>query len=122
ALSWPKLVLAPFLNGGRVRIISPLGASILITSAPRSASKRVQCGPAIVVVKSSTRRPDKAPFIPFSSQAGVSWQGSGAGQKCQDVSVNRADMRLAFAWVRCQESRDISREGQSWRFVTYRPE
>src|SRR6266576_3865631 len=60
ALSWPKLVLARLRNGGRVRIMSPSGASILITSAPRSASIRPQWGPAIVVVKSSTRRPTNA--------------------------------------------------------------
>src|SRR6516165_3887789 len=48
--------------------MSPSGASILITSAPRSVNRRVQCGPAIVVVKSSTRRPDRAPFIPFFSE------------------------------------------------------
>ena len=29
------------------------GGSILTTSAPRSASRRVQCGPAMVVVKST---------------------------------------------------------------------
>ena len=63
ALSCPKLVLAPLRSGGRVRIMSPSGASILITSAPRSARSRVQCGPAIVVVKSSTRRRSKAPVI-----------------------------------------------------------
>src|SRR5262245_43199684 len=46
--------------------MSPSGASILITSAPRSASKRVQCGPAIVVVKSRTRSPENALSISFS--------------------------------------------------------
>src|SRR5271170_894899 len=65
AFNWPKLVLAPSRNGGRVRIMSPSGASILITSAPRSASIRPQCGPAIVVVKSATRRPAKALVIGF---------------------------------------------------------
>ncbi len=67
AFNWPKLVLAPSRNGGRVRIMSPSGASILITSAPRSASIRPQCGPAIVVVKSSTRSPSNALFITASS-------------------------------------------------------
>jgi hypothetical protein len=43
-------VLAPLCSGGRVRIMSPSGDSILITSAPRSANRRVQCGPG---------RPDK---------------------------------------------------------------
>src|ERR1700687_3409171 len=36
---------------------SPSGGSILITSAPRSASRRVQYGPDTIVVKSSTRTP-----------------------------------------------------------------
>src|ERR1700735_3964026 len=36
---------------------SPSGGSTLITSAPRSASSRVQYGPDTVVVKSSTRTP-----------------------------------------------------------------
>src|SRR2546428_5335016 len=62
-LSWPKEVLAPLRMGGRDRIMSPSGASSLITSAPRSANRRVQCGPAIVVVKSTTRRRSKALFV-----------------------------------------------------------
>src|SRR5271163_1248917 len=67
ALSCPKLVLAPLRSGGRVRIMSPSGASSLITSAPRSARRRVQCGPAIVVVKSTTRSRSKALVIAISS-------------------------------------------------------
>src|SRR5262249_26498720 len=107
ALSWPKLVLAPFRIGGRVRIMSPAGASILITSAPRSANRRVQCGPAIVVVKSSTRRPDKAPFIPFSPEPGVRRRDRGGGGNVKTSKQTAADMRLAFAGVRWQESRRI---------------
>ena len=42
ALSCPKEVEAPSRSGGRVRIMSPSAASILITSAPRSAIMRVQ--------------------------------------------------------------------------------
>src|SRR5271170_1849553 len=38
---------------------SPSGGSILITSAPRSASSRVQYGPDTIVVKSSTRTPPR---------------------------------------------------------------
>src|SRR5215471_11484193 len=82
ALSWPKLVLAPSRSGGRVRIMSPAGDSILITSAPRSARRRVQCGPAIVVVKSSTRRPPKALVIRSLPIRRV-LAGSGLGRKCQ---------------------------------------
>ena len=43
--------------------MSPSGDSIFTTSAPRSASRRVQCGPAIVVVKSTTRMPASASFF-----------------------------------------------------------
>jgi starch synthase len=56
-LSWPNAVLQLFRSGRRVRMVSPSAVSILMTSGPVSASIRVQCGPAIVVEKSSTRRP-----------------------------------------------------------------
>src|SRR5438874_12885336 len=63
-LSSPNELLAPLRSGGRDRIMSPpSGASSLITSAPTSANSRVQCGPAIVVVKSTTRTPFKGLFI-----------------------------------------------------------
>src|SRR3954471_15539665 len=55
ALSWPNIVPAPLRCTGRLRIRSPSGDSTLITSAPMSASRRAQCGPAMVVEKSSTR-------------------------------------------------------------------
>src|SRR5215472_11025603 len=42
---------------------SPSGGSILITSAPRSASIRVQYGPETMVVKSSTRTPPRASSV-----------------------------------------------------------
>ena len=38
----------------------PRGFSILITSAPRSASSMVQNGPAIIWVRSNTRIPSSA--------------------------------------------------------------
>src|SRR5712672_65027 len=57
ALSWPNMVPAPSRCTGRLRIRSPSGDSTLTTSAPMSASSRLQCGPAMVVEKSSTRRP-----------------------------------------------------------------
>src|ERR1700736_743952 len=56
ALSCPNMVEAPSRMTGRERIRSPSGDSTLITSAPMSASSREQCGPAIVVEKSSTLR------------------------------------------------------------------
>src|SRR5215467_8481325 len=50
---------------------SPSGGSILITSAPRSASIRVQYGPETMVVKSRTRTPPRIslviPDLPRSS-------------------------------------------------------
>src|SRR5476651_2583408 len=57
ALSWPNIVEAPSRNTGRERIRSPSGDSSLITSAPMSASRREQWGPAMVVEKSMTLRP-----------------------------------------------------------------
>src|SRR3954453_15056534 len=62
-LSCPNEVLAPLRSGGRARIMSPSGGSILMISAPISDRSRVQCGPAIVVVKSITRRRSKAFLI-----------------------------------------------------------
>src|SRR5258708_17534793 len=57
ALSWPNIVPAPSRCTGRLRMRSPSGDSTLITSAPMSASRRLQCGPAMVVEKSRTRTP-----------------------------------------------------------------
>src|SRR4029079_2377133 len=59
ALSWPNIVPAPSRCTGRLRIRSPSGDSTLITSAPMSASNREQCGPAMVVEKSSTRTSER---------------------------------------------------------------
>jgi hypothetical protein len=50
----------PSRNGGLVRIVSPLSVSILMTSAPMSASIREQWRLAMVVEKSRTRRSAKA--------------------------------------------------------------
>src|SRR5579862_6145415 len=57
ALSWPNMVPWPLRCTGRLRMRSPSGDSTLITSAPMSASRRAQCGPAMVVEKSRTRTP-----------------------------------------------------------------
>src|SRR5258708_1547288 len=45
--------------------MSPSDDSSLITSAPISARRRVQCGPAIVVVKSTTRSPSRVLVIRY---------------------------------------------------------
>src|SRR3984957_17904846 len=60
-LSWPKKRLDPDLRGRSLRMWSPSGDSTLMTVAPRSAIIRVQCGPAIIVEKSSTVRPSSGP-------------------------------------------------------------
>src|SRR5580692_8512700 len=60
-LSCPKKRLDPDLRGRSLRMWSPSGDSTLITLAPRSAIIRVQYGPAIMVVKSSTVRPSSGP-------------------------------------------------------------
>jgi len=58
-----KLGLSVPTAPGIVRVESPFGGSILITSAPRSASSIVQNGPAITWVRSTTRRPASAPLL-----------------------------------------------------------
>src|SRR6218665_2390980 len=45
------------------RIMSPSGPSILITSAPRSASTWVAKGPRTTEVRSSTRMPSSGPLL-----------------------------------------------------------
>src|SRR5690242_545131 len=53
---------SPLKYGGAMRRESspPRGFSILITSAPRSASNIAQNGPAMICVKSNTRIPSRA--------------------------------------------------------------
>src|SRR5438874_3513942 len=55
-----KLGLSRPTAPGITRVESPAGGSILITSAPRSASTIAQYGPAITCVTSSTRRRSSA--------------------------------------------------------------
>ncbi len=69
ALQWMKIGLIDAgsaqdspLKGGSKRMPSPIsGGSTLITSAPMSASKRVQYPPATARVKSSTLTPRSTP-------------------------------------------------------------
>ena len=51
------------------RMMSPAGASILITSAPWSASIMVATGPETMVVRSSTRMPSSGPGMAQTSGA-----------------------------------------------------
>src|SRR5205814_6693542 len=54
-----KYVVSPEMNGGQLRVSSPLpGSSILITSAPMSARIMEQNGPARTRVRSRTRMPE----------------------------------------------------------------
>src|SRR5215470_5740601 len=63
-LSAAKATLCPSTCGECVRIISPPGGSILITSAPASASINVASGPGSSEVKSSTTMPASGCMIP----------------------------------------------------------
>src|SRR5262249_27118371 len=60
-----KLGLSIPTAPGICRVESPAGGSILITSAPKSASSIAQNGPAITCVTSRTRRPSSAPRVRF---------------------------------------------------------
>src|SRR5215468_11289794 len=54
---------SPAMKGGAPRIESPCGASILMTSAPRSPSCMPQNGPDRWVVRSRTTNPSSAAAI-----------------------------------------------------------
>src|SRR6476660_925747 len=55
---------SPILGGTMSRVSSPAGIfSILMTSAPMSASISVQVGPAMTCVRSTTFNPDKGPIV-----------------------------------------------------------
>src|SRR5882724_10637452 len=59
---------------------SPSGGSILITSAPTSASNRAQYGPASMIEKSSTRTPSSGAVLVCVSciRLLLSWQSKPA--------------------------------------------
>src|SRR5262249_19657335 len=59
-LSATKLTLSPSVSGGIARPMSPCGGSILITSAPMSASSVPASGPAMKLARSITRIPPSA--------------------------------------------------------------
>ena len=65
-----KYVDSPLTRGREKRVRSPAGGSTLITSAPRSESMRVQCGPARTRERSSTRIPDSGPVTPQTGGVG----------------------------------------------------
>src|SRR5437867_5828683 len=60
-----KLGLSAPTAPGICRVESPAGGSILMASAPRSASSIAQNGPAITCVTSSTRNPSSLAIEPF---------------------------------------------------------
>src|SRR5215207_6766716 len=93
ALSWPNMVPAPLRCTGRLRISSPSGASTLITSAPMSASRRVQCGPAMVVEKSSTRTPCSG--LLFASVISITRRSS--ANEDEDNAADHQDAAQPFA-------------------------
>src|SRR5260370_31927317 len=105
ALSWPNIVPVPSRWTGRLLIKSPSGASTLITSAPMSAIRRAQCGPAMVVEKSRT-------LTPLSGRALVSVMGS-PGNEDQDDDAYHQDAADPFAGRRPLVQDDVgSDEGE----------
>src|ERR1700745_3141411 len=99
--------------------MSPSGASILITPAPRSAKRRVQCGPAIVVVKSSTRTPSKAPVIIGLLVAQPIAEGP--GQRGGNVKPRATQgAGLILPGFDAKSAAGILAGGATWRFGTYR--
>src|SRR5437763_4955213 len=80
-----KLGLSAPTAPGIWRVESPAGGSILITSAPRSASSIAQKGPAITCVASSTRRPSSAFMKPFVLDGGI------LVHRAHDVRRRRSD-------------------------------
>src|SRR5690348_6692111 len=91
ALSWPNMVPAPSRCTGRLRIRSPSGDSTLITSAPMSAIRRPQCGPAMVVEKSRTRTPVRG--------RGIAWSvmGGSPGNEDEDDAAHHEKAAEPFA-------------------------
>jgi hypothetical protein len=73
-LSAVKLTLSPLRMGGVARPMSPCGGSILITSAPMSASSVPQRGPAMKFASSMTRIP--ASGFAISSPINGSFRGA----------------------------------------------
>src|SRR5215813_8425904 len=68
-LSATKLTLSPLTSGGIARPMSPLGGSILTTSAPMSASRVPASGPAMKLASSITRIPASGfGIVQFSSR------------------------------------------------------
>src|SRR5437763_9912436 len=80
-----KLGLSAPTAPGIWRVESPAGGSILITSAPRSASSIAQKGPAITCVTSSTRSPSSAFMKPFVLDGGI------LVHRAHDVRRRRSD-------------------------------
>src|SRR5262249_6835717 len=91
---------APTARGIR-RVESPDGGSILITSAPRSASSIAQNGPAITCVTSSTRRPSSAFMQPlYSTEGSLSTAHTlfAADGPLATLTFNRPESRNAMTW------------------------
>src|SRR4029453_17193083 len=86
-----KYVDSPSMKGGQLRVSSPLpGSSILMTSAPMSASVIAQKGPARTRVRSRTRRPDRGCGAPrravgFLVGTSLSFQDTLGEAACEPV-------------------------------------
>src|SRR6266566_4847817 len=67
---------------------SPSGGSILMTSAPTSASSRAQYGPASMIEKSSTRMPSSGAVLVSGSSIPLLLSGQSKPALCDEAALN----------------------------------
>src|SRR5947207_13491519 len=102
-----KYVVSPEMNGGQLRVSSPLpGSSILITSAPMSARIMEQNGPARTRVRSRTRMPESG----LMSRTGPSFQralGEAARDRVYPVARSPRAPPEDARTIQCTQVREI---------------
>src|SRR5256885_14557678 len=78
----------------RRRVLSPLSGSILITSAPRSASTRPQEGPITMCANSTTRTPSSGSTESFGQAGERGMPVDGLFGNCLDEKAARLQQRI----------------------------
>src|SRR5579864_38016 len=86
----------PSWFGYAARDTSGRGGSILITSAPRSASVRAHSGPASTREKSTTLSPSSGPAMSIPFESGGTWAGLIEGLQSALEILRRPDRLLQF--------------------------
>src|SRR5690242_9096971 len=86
----------PLRFGNAARDTSGRGGSILITSAPRSASVRAHSGPASTREKSTTLSPSSGPAMSVSFKNGGTRAGLVEGLQSTFEILRRPDRLLQF--------------------------